>query len=221
MLIKGADMFRDRTEAGKLLAGALEKYRGREGVLVLAVPRGGLPVGAVVARELGLPLDVMLTKKIGHPYDREVAVGAVALEGEEISPNAAPLEVPEAYLLDQIARLRSELRRRHALYRGESGPWPVAGRAVLLIDDGAATGLTLKTAAGALKNAGAARVVVAVPVAPPDALEVLRARADEVVCLEAPSNFRAVGQFYSDFAQVSDAQAVSILRDASPLHPIS
>ncbi|MFI5348933.1 MAG: phosphoribosyltransferase [Elusimicrobiota bacterium] len=212
-------MFRDRWEAGRRLAEALAKYRGRPDAVVLAVPRGGLPVGSVVARALGLPLDVMLTKKIGHPANPEVAVGAVALEGEEISPNAGELGVPEEYLSEQIGRLRAELRRRHQLYRGEA--LAIAGRTVLLVDDGAATGLTLKTAAAALKNAGAARVVVAVPVAPPDALPVLRSRADEVVCLEVPGDFRAVAQFYGDFSEVTDRQAVSILRSCAAAHSIS
>jgi predicted phosphoribosyltransferase len=209
-------MFRDRWEAGKKLAAALEKFRGRAEAVVLAVPRGGLPVGAVVARELGLPFDVMLTKKIGHPENPEVAVGAVALAGEEISSNAERLGVPDAYLREEIKRLRSELRLRHLLYRGTGEPLPVAGRTVLLLDDGAATGLTLKTAAGALKNAGAARVVVAVPVAPPDALVVIRSRADEVVCLDVRPDFHAVGQFYTDFSEVSDDQAIAILRSFAP-----
>ena len=214
-------MFRDRWEAGKRLAAALEKYRGRRDAVVLAVPRGGLPVGAVIARELGLPLDAMLTKKIGHPANPEVAVGAVALTGEEISPNAEELGVPEDYLCEKIERLRAELRRRHELYLGSGEPLPVAGRTVLLTDDGAATGLTLKVAAGALKNAGAARVVVAVPVAPPNALVVLRSRADEVVCLETPLDFRAVGQYYDDFSEVTDDQAVAILRGFAPARAIS
>jgi putative phosphoribosyl transferase len=205
-------MFLNRWEAGKVLAGALSKYRGREDAVVFAVPRGGLPIGAVVARELGLPFDVMLTKKIGHPENPEVAVGAVALAGEELSANAERLGVPDAYLRDEVRRLRSELGRRHELYRGTGVALPVAGRTVLLIDDGAATGLTLKAAAGALKNAGAARVVAAVPVAPPDALAVIRARADETVCLDVRDDFHAVGQFYSDFSEVSDDQAIAILR---------
>ena len=209
-------MFRDRWEAGKTLAAALAKYRGREDAVVLAVPRGGLPVGAVVARELGLPFDVMLTKKIGHPENPEVAVGAVALAGEEISPHAERLGVTDAYLSEEIKRLRSELRRRRELYTGTGEPRTVAGWSVLLIDDGAATGLTLKTAAGALKNAGAARVVVAVPVAPPGALAVLLSRADEVVCLDVRPDFHAVGQFYADFSEVSDDQAIAILRGFAP-----
>ena len=214
-------MFRDRTEAGRMLAAALEKYRGRPDAVVLAVPRGGLPVGAAIARALGLTLDAMLTKKIGHPDNPEVAVGAVALAGEEIGPHAEALGVTEAYLREQIVRLRAELRRRHERYCGGAEPLPVAGRTVLLTDDGAATGLTLKAAIGPLRSAGAARVVVAVPVAPPDALESLRSRADEVVCLHVPADFRAVGQFYADFSEVSDEQAIAILRGFATLHSIS
>jgi putative phosphoribosyl transferase len=208
-------MFRDRTEAGTRLAAALEKYRGRRDAVVLAVPRGGLPVGAALARTLELPLDVMLAKKIGHPAQPEVAVGAVALEGAEIGPRAEELGVPDAYLREQIRRLRSELRRRHELYHGSAEPLSVAGRTVLLTDDGAATGLTLDAALGPLRNAGAARVVVAVPVAHPAAAALLRGRVDEFVCLETPEGFRAVGQFYGDFSEVSDAAAVALLRGAS------
>jgi putative phosphoribosyl transferase len=214
-------MFRDRLEAGERLAGALEEYCGRGGCLVLGVPRGGLPVAAVVAETLGLPLDVMLTKKIGHPDNPEVAVGAVALMGEEISPLAEELGVPDYYLREQIRLLRAELRRRRDMYAGCGEPVPVAGKTIILIDDGAATGMTLKAAAVSLRSAGAARVVIAVPVAPPDAVELLRSCADDVVCLETPDNFRAVGQFYGDFSEVSDEEAVCQLRSCSPERSIS
>jgi putative phosphoribosyl transferase len=214
-------MFRDRLEAGERLAAALESYRGRKDAVVLAVPRGGLPVGAVVAETLGLPLDVMLTKKIGHPDNPEVAIGAVALTGEVLGPMAHESGVPESYLREQIRLLRAELKRRHALYAVGGEPVPVAGKTVLLVDDGAATGMTLKVAAGALKNAGAARVVIAVPVAPSDALEVLRSRADDVICLETPADFRAVGQFYADFAEIDDQQAAGLLRTYTPQRSIS
>jgi len=214
-------MFRDRLEAGERLAAALESYRGRKDAVILAVPRGGVPVGAVIAEALELPLDVMLVKKIGHPENPEVAVGAVALSGEVLGPLAHEYGVPESYLREQIRRLREELVRRHALYAAGEEPVPVAGKTVLLVDDGAATGKTLKVAAGALKNAGAARVVIAVPVAPPDALEALRSRADEVVCLETPDDFRAVGQFYADFSEVDDDQAAGLLRSYTPAPSIS
>jgi putative phosphoribosyl transferase len=214
-------MFRDRLEAGERLAAALETYRGRKDVVVLAVPRGGLPIGAVIAETLELPLDVMLVKKIGHPENPEVAVGAVALTGEVIGPMVREYGVPESYLREQIRLLRSELRRRYALYVPGAGPIPVFRKTVLLVDDGAATGMTLKVAAGALKNAGAARVVIAVPVAPPDAVDVLRARADEVVCLETPPDFHAVGQFYGDFSEIDDEQAAGLLRSYSRERSIS
>lgn len=212
-------MLRDRLEAGERLAAALEAYRGRRDAVVLAVPRGGLPIGAVVAETLGLPLDVMLTKKIGHPDNPEVAVGAVALAGEVIGPLAEELGVPDSYLREQVRLLRAELLRRRAFYAGSAPPVPVRGKTVLLVDDGAATGMTLKAAAGALRSAGAARVVIALPVAPPDALAVLRSCADEVVCLESPENFRAVGQFYRDFTEVDDEQAAGLLRSCSPASP--
>jgi predicted phosphoribosyltransferase len=214
-------MYRDRLDAGERLAAALEKYRGRRDAVVLAVPRGGLPIGAVVAEALGLPLDVMLTKKIGHPENPEVAVGAVALMGAEISPTAEELGVSDYYLREQIRFLRAELRLRHALYAACGSPVPVAGKTVLLVDDGAATGMTLKAAAGVLRNSGTAAVVIAVPVAPADALDLLRSCADDVVCLEIPGNFRAVGQFYEDFSEVSDEQAAGLLRSCSPARSIS
>jgi putative phosphoribosyl transferase len=214
-------MFRDRLEAGEKLAAALEKYRGRRDAVVLAVPRGGLPVGAVVAQALGLPLDVMLTKKIGHPQNPELAVGAVALSGEVIGPLARQYAVPESYLLERIEAVRAELRRRRARYAGDSEPVAVEGKTVLLVDDGAATGMTLRVAAAALKNAGAARVVIAVPVAPEEAVAVLRPRADEVVCLECPDDFRAVGQYYADFTEVDDEQAAGLLRSFTPARSIS
>ena len=214
-------MFRDRLEAGERLAAALEGYRGRKDAVVLAIPRGGLPVGAVVAEALELPLDVMLTKKIGHPENAEVAVGAVALSGEVIGPLAHEFGVPESYLRDRIRRVREELRRRHDLYAGGEEPVPVAGKTILLIDDGAATGMTLRVAVVALKNAGAARVVIAIPVAPPEAVAVLKPRVDEFVCLETPDDFRAVGQFYADFTEVDDEQAAGILRSYTPQRSIS
>jgi putative phosphoribosyl transferase len=214
-------MFRDRLEAGERLAEALEAYRGRRGALVLAVPRGGLPIGAVIAESLGLPLGVLLVKKIGHPENPEVAVGAVALSGEVISPRAEELGVADFYLREQVRLLRAELRRRHALYAGSAEPLRVAGQTVLLVDDGAATGMTLKAAAGALRAAGAARLVIAVPVAPPDALALLCACADEAICLEIPRDFSAVGQFYADFAEVDDEQAAGLLRSCSPARSIS
>lgn len=209
-------MFRDRHDAGIRLARALRRYRGAKDALVLAVPRGGLPVGREIARALGLRLDVVLTKKIGHPDNPEFAVGAVSLTDEALDAELIAREaVPREHILSAVARIRTELRARGRLYRGSADPPSVAGKTVILTDDGAATGRTLLAAVDLLRRQGARRIVVALPVAAPDAVAALKARADEAVCLEAPESFFAVGESYGDFNQVSDAEAVAILREAA------
>lgn len=204
-------MFRDRADAGKRLARGLTRYAGRADAAVLAVPRGGLPVAEVVARELNLPLDVVLTKKIGHPADPESAVGAVSLTGSALGP---PPGVPPGYIEAEIARLRAALRKRDKMYRGGRPAVEVAGRTVILVDDGAATGMTLLSAVDLLLQDGARRVVIAVPVASREALAALKERCGEVVCLEEAGGRMSVSESYVDFAQVTDEQAVSILRAA-------
>ncbi len=206
-------MFHDRHDAAVRLLRRLQGYRGRRDALVLAIPRGGLPIGGLLARELGLPLDVILTKKIGHPYNPEFAIGAVSLTGETLDEGLARREgVSAEWLASEVARIRGTLRERYRLYHGAGEPLPVAGRTVILTDDGAATGRTLLVAIELLRREGAAKIVAAVPVAPPETVELLEARADEVVCLEAPSSFMAIGEFYGDFSQVSDREAAAILR---------
>ena len=208
-------MFRDRADAAERLARALKRYRGRPGLLVLAVPRGGLPVGAVLARELGADLDVVLTKKIGHPHNPEFAIGAVSLTGADVDLDVLRREgVDPEYAVREAERLREVLRERYRLYRGDAKPPAVRGRTVILTDDGVATGRTLAAAVALLKEDGAARVVVAVPVGPPDSIAALREKADEVVCLETPGDFMAIGQYYRNFDQVSDEEAVALLRGA-------
>lgn len=209
-------MFRDRVDAGRRLAGGLERYRGRAGAIVLAVPRGGLPVGAEVARALGLPLDALLVKKIGHPANPECAVGAVSLTGEAVDPGTlARAGVPAEYAAAEVERLRADLRRRSVRYRGAAPPPAVSGRTVILVDDGAATGLTLLAAVDVLRRERAGRIVVAVPVASAEAAAALRARADELVCLLVPPDLDAIGRYYADFSQVSDEEAVALLRDGA------
>lgn len=206
-------MFSDRLDAAGRLTRELQRYRDRQDALVLAVPRGGLPIGGVLARELNLKLDVILTKKIGHPDDPECAIGAVSLT--DATFDAALLEregIPSSFIAAEIARIRESLRQKYRLYRGAAQPLPVAGRTVILTDDGAATGRTLLAAVDLLRREGAGKIVVAIPVASPDAVEVLGRRADEVICLEQPADFRAIGQFYRDFSQVPDAEAVAILK---------
>lgn len=206
-------MFRDRLDAAGRLARELSRYRDREDAVVLAVPRGGLPIGGVLARELGLKLDVILTKKIGHPDNSEFAIGAVSLTDAAINTALVEREgIPSAYISAEVARIRESLRRRYEMYRGAARPLPLKGKTVILTDDGAATGRTLLAAIELLRSEGAARIVVALPVAPPDTVEVLRGGADEVVCLDQPAGFMAIGQFYRDFSQVSDEEAIAILK---------
>ena len=206
-------MFRDRLEAGGRLARALARYRNSKDALILAVPRGGLPIGAALARELNLPLDVILTKKIGHPDNPEFAIGAVSLSDETLDAELIEREaIAPEYVAGEIKRIRESLRRKYQMYRGGARPPSVAGRTVILSDDGAATGKTLLGAIGLLRREAAAKIVVALPVAPPDAVELLESRADEIVCLETPSSFMAIGAFYADFSEVSDEEAVGCLK---------
>lgn len=206
-------MFHDRLDAARRLARELRLYRDRKDTVVLAVPRGGLPIGAALARELGLPLDVILTKKIGHPDNPEFAIGAVSLAGEVVDSAVIERErVPPAYIAAEIARIRESLRQRYRMYRGAAKPLAVAGKTVILTDDGAATGRTLLAAIDLLRRDGAGKIVVALPVAPPDTAAILESRADTVACLEVPEYFMSIGQFYADFSQVSDGEAVALLK---------
>lgn len=191
-----------------MLAGLLESYRGQARTVVLALPRGGVPVGAVVARELGLPLDVFPVRKIGAPHQPELAIGAVAGGGVLVLDEraVASMRVSEETLDAAVEREREELLRRERLYRGERPPLNPAGWTAILTDDGLATGYTMTAAVRAVRTQAPARVVVAVPVAPPSTLARLRAEADDVVCVHSTENMFAVGEFYEDFKQVSDEQ---------------
>jgi predicted phosphoribosyltransferase len=206
-------MFRNRTDAGRRLADVLEDHCVDADV-VLAVPRGGLPVGRAVADRLGVPLDVVAARKIGAPSNPELALGAVASDGTAWlnRPLIEKLGVDEAYLDDETAREHEAARRKVERYRGDRPAPELAGRTVLLVDDGVATGATTTACLRQVREAGATRVVLAVPVAPPDAVERLRGEADAVIAVETPPHFGAVGQFYERFDQVPDEEAVAYLR---------
>ncbi|MFI5360947.1 MAG: phosphoribosyltransferase [Elusimicrobiota bacterium] len=209
-------MFADRREAARALAEKLTRYKHREDAVILAVPRGGVVLGAVLSEELGLPFDVILTKKIGHPVNPEFAIGSVSLSGEAVDSGLIERDgIPQQYIDATIARIRESLWQRYRLYRGTSRPLAVAGKTVILTDDGAATGRTLAAAIELLRRDRAAKIVLAVPVASPEALESLRLAADETICLETPRDFRAIGESYGDFAQVSDSEALGLLRKVS------
>jgi len=201
-------MFRDRRHAGELLAGLLEDYRGQPRTIVLALPRGGVPVGVVVARELGVPLDIFPVRKIGAPHQPELAIGAVAGGGVIVLNEnaAASMRVSQERLDAAVAREREELLRRERLYRGKRPPLDLAGWTAILTDDGLATGYTMLAAVRAVRQQGPRQIVVAVPVAPPSTLSRLRSEADKVVCVHSTENMFAVGEFYQDFSQVSDEE---------------
>lgn len=193
------------------MARLLGAYKGRPG-LVLAVPRGGIPVGAEVARALGMPLEPLLSKKIGHPLNPEYAIGAVTLEDRILSDRT---DVSDDYLEAETEKIRKAMRRQLLRLSDGRKPRPVAGMTVIIVDDGIATGSTLLCTLPMLRRKNPARIVVAVPVAPPEALERLRAVADEVLCLQTEGSFNGVGAFYTDFRQVEDEEAAEILRGFS------
>lgn len=212
-------MFRDREEAGRLLGAYLKAKLGAGGeTVVLGIPRGGVLVAAEVARTLGAPLDVIVPRKLGAPDNPELAVGALALaDGDEIAlvdgRTVRALDVPAAYLKEEIERQRKEILRREAAYREGRAPQPVEGRVVVLVDDGIATGLTARAAARAASRRAPREVVVAVPVAPPETVREFASEGLRLEALETPSPFGAVGRFYLDFRQVEDEEVIAALRE--------
>ena len=207
-------VFADREEAGWML---VERLRGMplERPLVLAIPRGGVEVGAVLARGLGAELDVVLSRKLRAPHQPELALGAVNETGEVHLNHfaAAMTEAGDAWIEAERQRQLAEIARRKALVRAVRPQAPIAGRTVILTDDGVATGATMIAALHWVRNAGAKEVVVAVPVGSPDRLDEIRPLCDRLVCLLEPEAFWAIGQFYRDFEQVEDARVVELLRD--------
>ncbi|MBN9509856.1 MAG: phosphoribosyltransferase [Alphaproteobacteria bacterium] len=214
--------FADRSEAGRLLAARLLAARlpsqeARRPV-VLALPRGGVPVGFEVARALNAPLDLLLVRKIGAPHQPELAIGAIA-DGEAPvletdSELIERLHIPPAYVERTKQAELAELERRRRAYLGDQAPIDLHGRAAIVVDDGIATGATMRAALRSVRRRGPAALILAVPVAPPDTLARMRAEVDEVVCLEAPEDFMAVGQFYRDFPQLDDAEVTALLARA-------
>ena len=209
-------LYRNRNDAGRQLAARLASFRGSDPV-VLALPRGGVPIGAEIARALDAPLDIVLVRKIGVPFQPELALGAI-VDGEEpelLIDNQlmTMLAIPERYVEQQRLRQLKEIERRRRLYLEGRPPAPVAGRTAIVVDDGIATGYTMRAALRAIRRRGPARLVLAVPVAPPETIAALAAEVDEIVCLSTPEYFGAIGQFYADFRQIDDAEVVALLRE--------
>ena len=208
----------NRTEAGRLLASKLTDYANRGDVLVLGLPRGGVPVAYEVALALNAPLDVCLVRKLGVPGRSELAMGAIASGGIRVlnSEIVAGLEIPESVIETVAAKERQELERRERAYRGSRPALEVGGKTVILVDDGIATGATLRAAIAALRSSGPDHLVVAVPVAPPATCSRLEAEVDEVVCLMTPEPFWSIGLWYEDFSQTTDAEVRELLARGQP-----
>jgi putative phosphoribosyl transferase len=205
--------FRNRTDAGRRLCEALGAYARRDDVLVLALPRGGVPVAAEVAVALELPLDLMVVRKLGLPGNEELAMGAIASGGALVLNQDVLNQIPiSARSLEQVMeRERLELDRREHAYRGDRPPVDLNDHTILLVDDGVATGATMRAAVAAARQQGPRNVVVAVPVAPPDTVDLLRSEASDVVVLATPEPFFGVGNWYEDFTQTSDGEVRALL----------
>jgi putative phosphoribosyl transferase len=210
--------YRDRREAGRILGERLAALAGRPDLVVLGLPRGGVPIAWEVARRLGAPLDVFVVRKLGLPGHEELAMGAIASGGVRVlNPEVVACGVSRAEIEEVTAREQDELERRERLYRGERPPLAVAGRTVVLVDDGLATGSTMRAAVRALRRQEARQIVVAVPVGAPSTCAELEEEADEVVCAATPQHFRAVGLWYDDFSQTTDEEVRELLEEAA--HP--
>lgn len=200
-------MYADRIEAGFILADRLKKYAGQPGV-VLAVPRGGVPLGYIVARALKLPMELLLTKKIGHPSNPEYAIGAVSLTDRIITPHKG---VTAAYIEKETERIREKLRENYIKFMGDGKPIDLANKIVIVVDDGIATGKTLLSTVNMLRNSKPAKIVIAAPVAPQASVDRLSKVVDELVIPLIPEAFYGVGSFYENFEQVSDEEVVEYL----------
>lgn len=207
------DLFKDREEAGSLLAEKLLEYENTNSI-ILAIPRGGVPVGYVISQKLNLPLDIILSKKIPHPYNKELAIGAVTMDDEIVDyyPN-----ISKNYINSEVSRIREVLKKKLNFYVGNDKPLDVKGKNVILVDDGIATGNTVLVSIKSLRKLKPAKIIVAVPVLPYEDLKTFQQEADEFVYIEASNYFRGVGAFYEHFEQVDDDVVVEMLSATTPI----
>jgi len=212
--------FRNRVEAGRLLAKRLMAYQNHPNALVLALPRGGVPVGFEVAKALQLPLDVFLVRKLGVPGHEELAMGAIASNSEPIfQPNILrQLDLPISTIEQVVSRQKLELQRRENLFRADRPPLDLAGKDLIVVDDGLATGSTMLAALQAIRQQIPARIITAIPVASKDALKLISYLSDEVICLLSPEMFYSVGIWYEDFQQTEDREVIDLLQKAKQIH---
>ena len=204
-------MFKDRYDAAIELAIKLKKYKGKDGI-VLAVPRGGVPVGYVIAKELGFPLEIILSKKIGHPSNPEYAIGSVSLDGTIINEDVT--NVSSDYIHREAEKILQNLNTKFKYYMGDQNPTDLKNKTVIVVDDGIATGSTVIATVKSIRKMNPKEIIIAAPVASPGSINKLQSIADEIICLSIPPNFMGVGQFYYDFSQVEDEEVIQLLKDA-------
>jgi putative phosphoribosyl transferase len=208
-------VFQDRKEAGRKLADKLAKYTDEKEIIVLALPRGGVAIGAEIAKKIGASLDVIITRKIHFPGEPEIAIGAIAENGKVAlnDPIVKRYNISQSYLDEEICRQKAEIERRLIAYRGGKKLAFIKNKTVILVDDGVATGFTIIAAINALKDEGIKKLVVAVPVSPQDTFLKLKGLVDEIICLETPEVFLAIGDFYYDFDQLTDEEVMQLIQN--------
>ncbi|MCK0178373.1 phosphoribosyltransferase [Flavobacteriaceae bacterium S0862] len=208
-------MFKDRIEAGEQLANKLLEYKNNKKAIVVTIPRGGLPIGHIIAKKLSLPLEIVLSKKIGHPLHKEFAIGAVTLNDIILSEDAR--DISNSYIDNETSRIRAILKQRQDMYYGSSTPINLKDKTVILVDDGVATGQTLISSINLIHQQEPSQIVVALPVGPPLVITKINnmSSVKNTICLLTPSNFQAVGQFYKEFYQVDDSEVIRLLKEAN------
>lgn len=205
-------VFKDRVETGQKLAEALSKYQGQENTIVYTLPRGGVVVGAEIAKKLSLPLELVLIQKIGHPMNPEYAICAASESGHVLCSDEGTTGLSQDWLEDKIWEERQEITRRHKLYLSDRQIISAEGKTALIVDDGIATGMSIMSAIHELQHQGAGKTVVAIPIGPQDVINQIKTQADEVIVLHIPSDFTgSVGSYYEDFYQVSDKEVIQLL----------
>lgn len=208
-------MFKNRIEAGEQLANKLLEYKNDKKAIVVTIPRGGLPIGHIIAKKLSLPLEIVLSKKIGHPLHKEFAIGAVTLNDILLSEDAR--DISNSYIDNETSRIRAILKQRQDMYYGVSTPTNLKDKTVILVDDGVATGQTLISSINLIHQQQPSQIIVALPVGPPSVITKINnmSSVKNTICLLTPSNFQAVGQFYKEFYQVDDSEVIRLLKEAN------
>jgi len=210
-------MFKDRKEAGEKLADALQIYKNRKDVVIVAIPRGGVAVGAAIAEKLKLPLEIALVKKIGHPANPEYAIGSVSLKNHIVEND---LRIPPGYIKNEIEKIRGMLVKRTELFYGQRKPVSLFNKIVIIVDDGVATGKTLLASVDLIRQEMPAKIIIAVPAGPVESIDEIKKYVDKVICLEASETFYALGAFYEDFNQLSDIESIDLFKKSFE-NPIS